>query len=155
MTTSPPPAPQGDGKREGRTKKWPTLSGKFSRDIVIWHAQAWAGNPDQHSHSITVAFGWKHEINPTHSHTWPVDETKGKVKALCDLVSDKYLNDLLPFNPTVETLACWLLVRAPAFYNYVEIEAYGGYLVRVERTDIPEAWRKVYLADANVESLTA
>lgn len=137
------------------TQKWPTVSGAFTRKIRIWHAQAWAGNPEQHPHDIAVTFGWKHEINPRFSHTWPLDETVGKVRQLCELVEDRDLNLILPFNPTVETLACWLLVRAPAFYSHIRIEAYDGYEVRVDRGDIPEHWRKEYLGDARPEGLTA
>lgn len=127
------------------TRKWPTVAGRMSKAVTIWHAQAWAGNPDLHSHEIVIAFGWKHEINPHQGHTWPVYESQAKVGRLCALVDGKNLNEILPNQPTIETLACWLLVRAPAFYDYIEIDAYDGYSIKVERADIPASWREAYL----------
>ena len=138
------------------TKKWPTVSGKYRRTTILRHAQAWAGNPELHDHKVVVGFGWSHEMNPHHGHTWSVFETEAKVEKLCTLVDGKNFNDLIPpgTQPTVETLACWLLVRAPAFYTYVEIDAYDGYTVRVDRDGIPAHWRKTSAQESTVESLT-
>lgn len=136
------------------TQKWPTVTGKFRQHITIWHAQAWAGNPDLHSHDIEVTFGWRREINPKHSRTYSVYEAEKKVARLCALVKDKNLNELLPFNPTVETLGCWLLVRAQGLFDFVEIAAYDGYEIHIEKADIPDHWRKVYLGDDLPEALT-
>lgn len=137
------------------TSKWPTVSGVYRRKVTIWHAQAWAGNPDQHSHEFVIGFGWTHEINPTQGHTWSVYETEHKVASLCELVAGKNLNQILPNQPTVETLACWLLVRAPAFYDHITIDCYDGYSIRVDRSGIPAAWTAEYLKGASPESLTA
>lgn len=138
------------------TKKWPTVTGSMRKSITLLHAQAWAGNPDLHEHPITVSFGWRHEINPHFGHTWPVAETQHKIDRLCALVDGKNFNDLIPegTQPTVETLACWLLVRAPAFYDWVEIDAYEDYRVMVERGDIPKSWQETFLGSARPEALT-
>ncbi len=138
------------------TKKWPTVPGIYRQKVTVWHAQAWAGNPEQHSHEMVIGFGWSHEINPHFGLTWSVYETAHKVKRLCELVDGKNLNDLMPvgMEPTVENLACWLLVRAPAFYDHIAIDCYDGYTVSPKRSDIPEAWRKEYLGPHGSLSLT-
>lgn len=139
------------------TQKWPTIAGSMSKAVTLLHAQAWAGNPDLHAHAIAITFGWRHEINPHHGHTWSVCETQAKIDRLCDLIDNKNFNDLIPAGtqPTVETLACWLLVRAPSFYEWIEIEAYGNYRVRVERGDVPKTWVMTYLGNESVQGLTA
>lgn len=137
------------------TTKWPTLTGSIRKTITIWHSQAWAGNPELHPHDVTITFGWKRQINPWFSRTYSLDEAQKKADKLCYLVADRNLNEFLPFNPTVETLACWLLVRAQGLLDWIEIEAYDGYKVRLERPDIPEKWRKVYLGEDLPQGLTA
>lgn len=137
------------------TRKWPTVAGRISKTVTIWHAQAWAGNPDLHSHEFRISFCWKHEINPGHGHTWSIHETQAKVDKLCGLVDGKNLNEILPNQPTAETLACWLIVRAPSFYSAVEIDCYENYQVRIERTDLPKSWESHYLGDETPQGLTA
>ncbi len=102
------------------TRKWPTVAGRISKSITLLHAQAWAGNPDLHSHPAVVTFGWRHEINPNFGHTWSVYETQHKIDKVCALVDGVPFNDLIPegTQPTIETLACWLLVRTPAFWDW-------------------------------------
>lgn len=135
--------------------KWPMIAGTYSQSVRIWHAQAWAGNPDLHPHDLVISFGWKHEINPSAGHTWSVYETRDKVEQICALVHEKNLNDLLPNQPTIETLACWLLVRTPAFYSHIEIAAYGGYQIRLERKDVSDVWTRHYLGSEAPQGLTA
>lgn len=137
------------------TRKWPTLSGRIRQVATLVHAQAWAGNPDLHSHPITITFGWRHEINPHHGHTWSIYESQAKVAKLIALIDGKNFNDLIPagVNPTIETMACWLLVRADLF-DYVEIDAYDNYTVHVDKADIPKAWRETYLAGDRTQDLT-
>jgi hypothetical protein len=125
--------------------KWPTVEASLTRKVTIWHAQAWAGNTDQHSHDLFISFGWEREINPRFGHTWSVYETEAKVAKLCALVDGKNLNEILPYQPTVETLACWLMVRCAGIFDYVEIAGYEGYRVRVKNSGIPKNFRDVYL----------
>lgn len=138
------------------TTKWPTVKSGFTKTVTIIHAQAWAGNPDPHEHEMKLTFGWKHEINPHHGHTWPLSETHRHIDRLCALIDGKFINDLVaPYKPTVETLACWLFVRTPAFYDSLRIDCYDGYFAKVGRGDIPAEWRKNYMVADLPASLTA
>lgn len=135
-------------------KSWPMLEQQYGQPVKIWHAQAWAGNPDLHDHDITIAFGWKRAINPHYGHTWSVYESGPKVEKLCALVHEKNLNELVrPYQPTIETLAGWLLARATLF-DWIEISAYGGYRVRLSQRDLSDFWRKAYLGSDAPEALT-
>ena len=113
------------------------ISGSYSKAATVWHAQAWAGNPHLHSHDVVLTFGWKRPIVPELGRTESVYDIEAEVSRLCALVDGKNLNAILPHQPTVETLACWLLSRASDFYGWVEIEAYGGYRLRLDRSDFP------------------
>lgn len=107
-------------------------------------------------HVFGVRFGWKHEINPTFGHTWTIGETADNVRAVLALVDDKNLNEVMaPWEPTAELLACWLLVRTPAFYDWCEIECYDNYRVRVERKGLPKEFKAKFLGEAVPLSLTA
>lgn len=128
--------------------KHPIFSGSYSHKIIIWHAQAWAGNPEQHSHDFTVHLHWQNEIVAEDGRAKSVYDIEREVKELCALVDDKNLNKILPFQPTAETLACWLLLRAPAFYNAIQIDCYDGYSIKLNRENIPAGtYKQIYLQD--------
>lgn len=124
---------------------WPVIEGSWGRYVCVTHSLAHMGQPELHQHDVQVRVGWRHEINPTRGCTWSLHETTTKIDKLLRLVDGKNLTELLQparVPATAEWLALFLLVHAPAFYLWVEVEAYAGYRVRAYRGQVRAVWEK-------------
>lgn len=87
-----------------------------------------------HIHDYEVCFGWTHEIQPRFGYTHELGEQRTMFTALLDQLREKYLNDLLPMQPSAEVIALWLLAQTePAYCDHVIVRTYEGYEVRADR----------------------
>lgn len=134
---------------------WPKVSCEYKRAITYMHALPVLGYPHPHKHTVTARLGWRHEINLQTGCTWSIAETEQIADKFLALVDGKDLNALLPFPPTVEMLAVWLMVRMPAFYDYIAIDSHDGrYSVQIGRNDIRPEMKESLLGKDQPPSLT-
>lgn len=134
---------------------WPKVSASWGGPVVATHSLPGVGNPEPHSHDFHIRIGFTHEINPRHGHSgFPIDKLEGMFRKLAALIDGKDLNALLPFPPTAENLAVWLLVRCPGFIDYVEIRGYGEYIVSANRDGLRSEMAAGYMGTDSVLELT-
>lgn len=132
---------------------WPKVSASWGGPVRASHSLPF--NPVKHEHDFLIHIGWTHEINPRHGHSgFPLDKIDRMFLKLAALIQDKNLNDLMPFPPTAENLAVWLLVRCPGFIDFVQVQGYGEYVVRVERSGLRSEMVAAYLNGDSVLELT-
>ena len=128
---------------------WPVVTCSVSADFSAVHSLPRIGVAELHGHAYAVRAGWTHEINPFFGHTKPMQEMRIDLDELVELVNGKNLNEVLaPYPPTAETLACWLMANLPDYWQWVEVECYGGYRVRVEANHLRRAWANQYKVKA-------
>lgn len=114
---------------------WPFVKTSRGVDVEIYHSLPRLGNSELHSHIVNIRISINQEINPQFGHNgFPLDKTDHCLKKIAALVDRKNLNDLMPFPPTAENLCVWLFVRCPGFIEAVEVDAYDGYRVSVDRS---------------------
>lgn len=76
--------------------------------------------------------------------TKSMQEMEKDLAELTAAIDGSYLNDLLPFPPTAEILACWIMARLPAYWQFVEIDCYDGYKVRVQADSMRSEWAEKF-----------
>lgn len=95
----------------------------------------------RHTHHYVVTFGWTHPIQPFSGFTHEYMRQKAEFAEIVERVSGKYLNDVLPTQPSAEFLAMWLLAQTdPAYCDHVIVETYDVYTVRADRTGQRSEW---------------
>lgn len=122
---------------------WPKVTASVTLRFFATHAMTRLGGPaaEPHVHDYEVTFGWTHEINPLHGYTHEVGQQRAKFTALVNRLHEQDLNAVLPFEPSAEILALWLLGHTePAYCDHVILRAYEGYEVRVDRALQRSEW---------------
>lgn len=119
---------------------WPKVSASVEYSISCTHSLPSIGVSDPHSHSYIVRAGWSHEINPDMGCTKSLSDMEKDVRPLLDQLNGANLNDVFDFPPTAEIMACWIMARLPAYWQFVEIECYGNYRVRIQADAMRSEW---------------
>lgn len=122
-------------------RSWPKVTGQIRFEFDADHAMPRIGGGCEcrHTHHYVVTFGWTHEIMPRFGFTHEVMKQRQEFQEIIDKVAGKYLNDILPMQPSAEALALWVLAQwlltetEPAYCDHVIVQAYGDYTVRVDR----------------------
>lgn len=124
---------------------WPKITASLTLRFFATHAMTKIAGPASapHVHDYEVVFGWTHEIQPAYGYTHELGEQRARFTELLDEVRDKYLNTVLPMQPSAEVIALWLLAQTwPAFCDYVIVRAYEGYEVRADREHQRAEWMR-------------
>lgn len=124
---------------ENKPRFWPIVSASVTRTFSATHSLDIAGGCDTpHDHEYVARFGFKHEMNP---NTGTVGSKPLRDWDLCcqkviDAVSGADLNAVLaPRPPTLEMLALYMLAQLPAYFDWVELQAYEPQLTaRIDRS---------------------
>lgn len=127
---------------------WPKVTSHLRFEFDADHAMPRIGHGCEcrHTHHYVVLFGWTHEIQPRFGYTHELMAQRRDLQGIVDRVAGKYLNDILPMQPSAEVLAMWLLARwlltqtEPAYCDHVIVQAYGDYTVRVDRNMQRSEW---------------
>jgi len=115
---------------------WPKVTGSIRFEFEADHAMPRIGKGCEcrHTHRYVVTFGWTHEIQPYYGYTHEFGKQQAEFADVASRVSGKYLNDVLPMQPSAEVLALWLLAQTePAYCDHVIVQTYEGYTARADR----------------------
>lgn len=123
---------------------WPKVTCSVQQTVIASHSLPSIGFAPTHQHSYVIRAGWTHEINPSMGCTKSMQEMEKDLAELTAAIDGSYLNDLLPFPPTAEILACWIMARLPAYWQFVEIDCYDGYKVRVQADSMRSEWAEKF-----------
>lgn len=126
---------------------WPKVTGRIRFDFEADHAMPRIGKwcEIRHTHAYSVWFGWTHEIQPTAGFTHEYMKQRKEFADLVDRAQGKYLNDILPMQPSAEVLAIWFLCNTePAYCDHVIVQAYDGYEVEVHRGMLRSEWSEFF-----------
>lgn len=123
---------------------WPKIIASVTDTFTASHSLPDIGAVEPHHHIWTVTAGWINEINPYHGCTKPMQEMKKDLKEILGLMDGKHLNDLMKFPPTSETIACFVMGRLPAYWQFVRVEAYDGYMVECRADTMRSEWLEQY-----------
>lgn len=118
-------------------RSWPKVTAQIRFEFDADHSMPRIGKACEarHSHRYVVHFGWTHEIQPMHGYTHEFMKQRRELSAVVERVAGKYLNDILPMQPSAEVLALWLLSQTqPAYCDHVTVQTYDDYTVRVDRS---------------------
>lgn len=117
---------------------WPIVSSSITRTFTASHALKVAGGcADQHPHDYTARFGFRHEVSPKTGLVG--SKALGEWDEACveavAAVAGMNLNEVLaPRPPTLEFLALYLFSLMPAYFDWVEVEAYDPKMTaKIER----------------------
>lgn len=122
-------------------KSWPRPECSIEQTITVTHSlPAEIGIEEPHSHDYTVRAGYDVEFNPERGCFRPMDEMASELSAVLSQLNGKHLNDVLPFLPTAEVMACWIMARLPTWWTFVEISCYGNYRVRMDANTMRSEW---------------
>lgn len=123
---------------------WPKVTASVRRVFRAEHSLPGIGVADRHSHRYIVIAGWKHEINPIlNGCTKPLQDMEPDLDVCVNQLRGSYLNDVLPFHPTAEVMAWWILANigrtelrdGSAMWKFVEVRAYHGFSAIADRAD--------------------
>lgn len=124
---------------------WPIVEADVTIKFGATHTLPMIGVKDIHWHLWEVTAGWRHEINPHHGCTKPMQEMHKELDALLAPLRDKNLSIMFaPYPATAETLACYVMAKLPAYWTYVQVRAYDNYRVRVEANSMRRLWTENY-----------
>jgi 6-pyruvoyl-tetrahydropterin synthase len=124
-------------------RSWPKVTSSIRFDFDADHAMVRLGGGCEcrHTHHYVVIFGWTHEIQPFYGYTHELTKQRAEFKDIVDRVAGKFLNDVLPTQPSAEFLAMWLLAQTePAYCRHVLVTTYDDYSVTAERTGQRSEW---------------
>lgn len=130
-------------------RSWPKITASIRFEFDADHAMPRIGKGCEcrHTHHYAVSFGWTHEIQPMYGYTHEFMKQRNEFRELVDRVAGKYLNDILPMQPSAEVLAMWLLAQTePAYCDHVIVQAYDDHdgatplEVRVDRSLQRSEW---------------
>lgn len=122
---------------------WPKVTGSIRFEFDADHAMPRIGQGCEcrHTHHYVVMFGWTHEVQPFYGYTHEFMKQQREFGEIIDRVRGKYLNDVLPMQPSAEVLAMWLLAQTePAYCDHVIVQAYDDYTVRFDRSLQRSEW---------------
>lgn len=123
--------------------RWPRATVSVDRVFAAMHSLPDLGVEEPHAHEYRVRAGFTHEINPSAGCTMPMQTMVASLDiVLAPLRTCKLLNEVLQ-PPTAEVMAQWILQRLPPYWQFVEIECYEGFRVRVLATDrVPATFKE-------------
>lgn len=126
---------------------WPKLTCSVERKIYALHELPGSiGNFKQHGHDYLIRAGWTHEVNPMKGVTKPMQAWRAELDEILDLLDRRDLNMAMePWTPTAENLACWIMARLPSYWQFVEIECYEGFRVRITADSMRSEWAAQFL----------
>jgi 6-pyruvoyl-tetrahydropterin synthase len=121
---------------------WPKVTGQISFDFHADHAMPRIGRCfERHRHEYTVTFGWTHEIQPMYGYTHETLKQRREFDEIIRRVAGKYLNDVLPMQPSAEVLALWLLAQTqPAYCDHVIVKTNYEHIARADRALQRSEW---------------
>jgi 6-pyruvoyl-tetrahydropterin synthase len=121
---------------------WPNVTGSIRFEFHADHAMPRIqGCEERHRHEYVVTFGWTHEIQPMYGYTHESMKQRREFEELIDRVAGKYLNDVLPMQPSAEVLALWLLAQTqPAYCDHVIVETNYQHTARADRALQRSEW---------------
>lgn len=126
---------------------WPLVEAEITIKFGATHSLPAIGVGDVHYHLWTVSAGWKHEINPHQGCTKPMQEMYKELNEILITLRDRNLSMVFdPYPATAETLACYIMAKLPAYWMFVQVQAYDGYRVRVDANAMRSAWAEKYRA---------
>lgn len=131
-------------------RSWPKVTGSIRFDFHAEHSMPRIGKEceERHRHQYCVTFGWTHEIQPMYGYTHEYMKQRREFEEIIARVATKYLNDILPVQPSSEYLALWLLAQTQAAYcDHVSVHAYGNYTVRADRALQRSEWMRFLAGD--------
>ncbi|HYC48679.1 MAG TPA: 6-carboxytetrahydropterin synthase [Burkholderiales bacterium] len=109
----------------------------LTRTFEAEHSLPAIGVTERHAHSYDVECGYAARVDPQIGCARPLQELAADIDRVIEPLRGSYLNDVLEAAPTAEMLACWILARLPAPWEWVAIRAYGGYRCTIRRSDLP------------------
>lgn len=128
-----------------KTSGFPILEAETTIKFGATHSLPNLGVSEVHYHLWTVSAGWRHEINPHHGCTKPMQEMHKELNGILTPLQDQNLSLVfMPYPATAETLACYIMAKLPAYWTFVEVRAYDNYRVRVEGNVMRKAWTEIY-----------
>ena len=128
-----------------KTSGFPIVEASVRTQFEASHSLPGLGVAEPHSHVWQVRAGWRHEINPHMGCTKPMQSMQQDLQALVKKLEGADLSKKFGTLPaTSETIACWIMAHLPAYWMFVEIEAYSGYRVRVQADALRAAWAARY-----------
>lgn len=128
-----------------KTSGFPIVEAEITIKFGATHSLPDFGVGEVHYHLWTVSAGWRHEINPHHGCTKPMQEMYRELNSILVPLQDKNLSFVfMPYPATAETLACYIMAKLPAYWTFVEVQAYDNYRVRVEGNVMRKAWTEIY-----------
>lgn len=125
---------------------WPKVTARITLRFTATHSLPDIGVAEPHPHEWIVAAGYTHEINPHHGCTKPMQSMRQELEGWLSRLDGKHLNDVLPFPPTSETIACWIMAHLPEYWDTVAVESYDGYRVEVRADNMRSEWLRQYRA---------
>lgn len=132
------------------TSGFPIVTCSVSSKISATHSLPSIGFGDPHEHDYEIRAGWTLEINPYMGCTKSMQEMRRGLVEITDKIHGRNLNELFsPHPPTAETLACWVMARLPAYWDFVEVRCYGDFVVRVQANAMRGEWTKKYRSAGN------
>ena len=123
---------------------FPLVTVERKYKFIAKHQLPAAKNPEAkilHEHIYSLIIILAHEFNPTQSGwTFDFDEIDRRVKPLLNILEGANLNELLPFEPTSEVLACWCVANTEPFVTGVRIEENNRSSTTALRKNIKPEW---------------
>mgnify|MGYP006289605997 CR=1 FL=1 len=126
------------------SKGFPKLTAAATTRFTASHALPDIGVEKPHYHTWTIKAGYTHEMHPEKGCTFPMQQMRKQLQDIVDQLDGQHLNDILLFPPTSENIACWILVRLPNYWEFVQVEAYDGFEVTITQAGLREYGRDVY-----------
>lgn len=111
---------------------WPKVQVTVTTTFAATHSLPLIGVAEPHEHEYRVSAGWLHEINPQNGCTDTLQSMRTDLEEVVTRLRGKHLNDVLPFPPTAEIVALWILAQLTAEWSFVEVAAYGDFAVRAD-----------------------
>lgn len=114
------------------------------RKFVAEHSLPGVGAAYLHSHTYTMRFGYRQEIQPRQGVTKALRDMAHDVDIVVGKLANQNLNRVLPLPPTAEVLALWSLAQLPGTWEFVEVDAYEGFRARVDRQSMRSEWSEFF-----------
>ena len=123
---------------------FPRVRVERNYEFIASHKLVNAKNPDAkvfHEHMYNMVVVLYSEVNPNvGGWAFDFDEIDFRVKPLLDMLWESNLNELLPFEPTSEMLACWCLAQLPPYIDGIRISESENSSAEIMKKDIKQEW---------------
>ena len=109
-----------------------------------WHQLPASKNPmakTRHWHDYKMVVILDHEANPNGAGwAFDYDEIDSRVKPIIEELDGCDLNELCPYNPTSEMVACWVLSMFPEFVSGVRVSENNRSSAEIMKKNINVEW---------------